>query len=41
MGDRGSKDKGNREQQKKAKLSLKEKRRVKNDRRNNSDAAST
>ena len=36
MGDKGSKDKGKREQQKKAMLSLKEKRKVKNDKKNKS-----
>lgn len=34
MGDRGSKDKGKREQQKKAQLSPKEKRKVKRDKKN-------
>ena len=41
MGDKGSKDKGKREQQKKAVLSLKEKRRARNDKRNKSDSIST
>jgi len=34
MGDKGSKDKGKREQQKKAILSLKEKRKAKRDKKN-------
>lgn len=34
MGDKGSKDKGKREQQKKAKLSPKEKRKAKHDKKN-------
>lgn len=34
MGDKGSKDKGKREQQKKATLSPKEKRKAKNDKKN-------
>ena len=34
MGDRGSKDKGNKEQRKKAKHTLKEKRKLKNEKRN-------
>lgn len=33
MGDKGSKDKGNREQQKKARLSPKEKRKMKQDKK--------
>ena len=36
MGDKGSKDKSKREQQKKAKLSPKEKRKVKRDKKTNS-----
>jgi hypothetical protein len=35
MGDRGSKDKGKREQQKKAQLSPKEKRKLKKEKKNN------
>jgi hypothetical protein len=34
MGDKGSKDKGKREQQKKAQLSPKEKRKLKNEKKN-------
>jgi hypothetical protein len=34
MGDRGSKDKGKKEQQKKAQLSPKEKRKIKKDKKN-------
>ncbi len=34
MGDKGSKDKGKREQQKKTQLSLKEKRKLKNEKKN-------
>lgn len=34
MGDRGSKDKGKKEQQKKAQLSPKEKRKLKNEKKN-------
>ena len=34
MGDKGSKDKGRRENQKQAKLSLKEKRKLKQDKKN-------
>ncbi len=34
MGDKGSKDKGKREQQKKAQLSPKEKRKIKRDKKN-------
>lgn len=41
MGDKGSKDKGRREQRKKAVLSPKEKRKAKNDRKNRSDSATT
>ncbi len=36
MGDKGSKDKGRREQQKQAKLSPKEKRKLKQDKKNSS-----
>lgn len=39
MGDKGSKDKGNREQQKKALLTPKEKRKIKNDKKNKSGAS--
>ena len=35
MGDRGSKDKGKKEQQKKAQLTPKEKRKMKRDKKNN------
>lgn len=38
MGDKGGKDKGKREQQKKVMMSLKEKRKAKNDRKNRSDS---
>lgn len=41
MGDKGSKDKGKREQQKKAMLSLKEKRKAKNDKKNKSGSVTT
>lgn len=41
MGDKGSKDKGKREQQKKALLSPKEKRKAKNDKKNKSGSFST
>jgi hypothetical protein len=41
MGDKGSKDKGKRELQKKAKLSLKEKRKAKHDKKSNSGSVTT
>lgn len=41
MGDKGSKDKGKREQQKKAMHTLKEKRRAKQDKKNKPDSSST
>lgn len=41
MGNKGSKDKGKRDQQKKAVLSLKEKRKAKNDKKNKSSLVTT
>ena len=41
MGDKSSKDKGKREQQKKAMLSLKEKRKAKNDKKIKSGSVTT
>jgi hypothetical protein len=41
MGDKGSKDKGKREQQKKAMMTLKEKRKARHDKKSRSDSSST
>ena len=41
MGDKGSKDKGKREQQKKALLTPKEKRKAKNDKKSNPNTTSS
>jgi hypothetical protein len=41
MGDKGSKDKGGREQKKKAKLTLKEKRKLKHDKKLNVNVVTT
>ena len=41
MGDKGSKDKGKREQQKKAILTPKEKRKAKNDKKNSPSSSAT